>query len=269
MNINFITISYDALKVKLIEFHAALEQKSMWHTPFGIFLALLLAIIASDFTDALGINKDTWRGIVYVCLVISAIWCIYEFKKIHKIIGINDFIEKLKESSYGAKDSRILFLFKNTDSQGAWHLLVNDCPVFCCYMLPHTRRSDGPLNDEDMKTIISQKLKLDKNNVTIASLDNLDIRSYKINEYTEKNDIYSFGFCLVNVRGDAHNNLLMQQFQVNGANYRWKTIDELINDERSMKKNSDVLVHIQNNFSSFFSEQTSKSFAAVLGDNHV
>lgn len=264
MNNHFVTISYTALRSKLIEFLSRLEQRKTWFTPLGIFVALLTTIVVTDFKARWGIEKGVWQGIVYTFCFFSFSWLVIEFSRAFNSVSVDDFIEHLREASTTAKDSRVLFFFKNTDSNGTWHLLVNDCPVFDCYMLPHTRKDDGPLINENLRLVISQKLKINKDDVALEYLHGLAKRSYKMNENTGNNESYYFDFYLVNVKGDKYQDLVKEMFSINGGDYKWKTIEELMNHSKSMQKNGDVLIHIHDHFPSFFTDETSNSFAKSL-----
>jgi hypothetical protein len=74
---DLIEITEDKLENILIKFLSDYRNSTIWLTPFGIFLSLLLTFLTADFKNFLNISKEIWYAIFYVTLAISLIWTLY------------------------------------------------------------------------------------------------------------------------------------------------------------------------------------------------
>ena len=74
---DLIEITEDKLENILIKFLSDYRNSTIWLTPLGIFLSLLITVLTADFKKFLDISKDTWCGIFYVALVISFFCTLY------------------------------------------------------------------------------------------------------------------------------------------------------------------------------------------------
>ena len=73
---DLIEITEDKLENILIKFLSDYRNSTIWLTPLGIFLSLLITFLTADFKQFLNISKEIWCAIFYVTLIISLIWTI-------------------------------------------------------------------------------------------------------------------------------------------------------------------------------------------------
>jgi hypothetical protein len=260
----FINIQISTLKLMLLTLLKKLESRKDWVAPLGILISLLLSLAASEFKNFAGLSGENWQGIVITLSAFSFIWLAYSLYQAYNSITIDDFIDQLNDSSSEIEDCRVLFFIKNKDVNGIWHLLVMHCPVYKCDMLPYTRKGDGVPDSVDLKFILSQKLKTPENNVLLEHMNGLSIRTIKQNLYLGGRDHFLFEFNLVKFVREEEVSLLHKSFELDGIEYNWRTIDELISDDESMKKNGDVVLHIRDNFAYFFSDEKARSLSSAL-----
>lgn len=74
---DLIEITEDKLENILIKFLSDYRNSTIWLTPLGIFLSLLITFLTADFKKFLDISKDIWCAIFYVALAISLVWTLY------------------------------------------------------------------------------------------------------------------------------------------------------------------------------------------------
>jgi hypothetical protein len=68
---DLIEITEDKLENILIKFLSDYRNATIWLTPLGIFLSLLITFLTADFKNFLNISKEIWCAIFYLALVIS------------------------------------------------------------------------------------------------------------------------------------------------------------------------------------------------------
>lgn len=73
---DLIEITEDKLENVLLKHLKNLRIISSWVTPLTIFLSVLLAILTTDFKDALGLTKEVWNAVFVILLFGSLGWFI-------------------------------------------------------------------------------------------------------------------------------------------------------------------------------------------------
>ncbi|MDR0891585.1 MAG: hypothetical protein LBN24_03130 [Mediterranea sp.] len=81
---NLIEITQDKLENILMKHLSNLEIKGSWVAPLTTSITCFLAIITSDFKDALLLNGDTWKAVFIVLGIFSIGWLIINTTKIYK-----------------------------------------------------------------------------------------------------------------------------------------------------------------------------------------
>lgn len=92
-----VMVSIDRLKLTLQEHHNIIKNKNAWTDALAIFIALLLADLASEFHDFLGVEASVWKAIFIISTVVALIYfirCVYYALK--STSNIDDLIEKIK-----------------------------------------------------------------------------------------------------------------------------------------------------------------------------
>ena len=91
-----IQITEDKLRLTLITHLDKVNSKSRWQFPLGVLLALVPAILTSDFKDFAWIDKATWRAFFMLAAVGATGWLIFGLHRAFGSATLDDLVEKIK-----------------------------------------------------------------------------------------------------------------------------------------------------------------------------
>ena len=97
----YITIPEDRLRLKLSDFKKAISSLYNWTTPLGLFVAITLTFVTTDFKPFLGIPKEYISAFFVVADIIIFVWLfISSIKSIYNVVkkrnSIDNLITKIK-----------------------------------------------------------------------------------------------------------------------------------------------------------------------------
>jgi len=99
---DLIEITEDKLQNILTRLIDNLKKIHQWLTPLSLFTTLLLSILTTDFTkEFIGIEKDVWSAIFYICLAASFVWLIISVInsiRFYKRTRLNNIINEIKNN---------------------------------------------------------------------------------------------------------------------------------------------------------------------------
>ncbi|MFY7937096.1 MAG: hypothetical protein ACOVOQ_06960 [Flavobacterium sp.] len=98
---DLIEITEDKLENILIKFLSDFTSSTIWLTPLGIFLSLLITFLTADFKEFIGIPKNIWYAFFALSLLLSAFWTIYSSIKAiinYKKTKLEYLINKIKNN---------------------------------------------------------------------------------------------------------------------------------------------------------------------------
>ena len=90
-----ITTTEDKLRLALLERQGMIISRDAWIGPLGIFVTILLTIIATDFRRFL-LDAETWKAVFIAAGLMSFAWLVYTLSKRPKNQSIDEFIQKFK-----------------------------------------------------------------------------------------------------------------------------------------------------------------------------
>lgn len=93
-----IQITEDKLRLVLNQHIADVEQRKAWIAPLGLLLAVLTAIVTSDFKDAY-FKAPTWEAIFIITGLMSVCWLVVTIWKSLRSPTVEDIVEKIKNRS--------------------------------------------------------------------------------------------------------------------------------------------------------------------------
>ena len=93
---NYIVITEDKLRLHLIGNLKNRERKNAWIAPLGIFLAIMLSFVTTDFKD-IGLKAAAWQAFFIIAAILAFFWLIYSFVQLRKTETIDKLIEKIKK----------------------------------------------------------------------------------------------------------------------------------------------------------------------------
>ena len=96
---DFIYISEDRLKLKLIEYENCRKKIYDWISPLAIFITLVIALITAEFKSALLLPGAVWNAIFVLLTIAAFIWLMVSLCNIihNNKITIDSVIEEIKQ----------------------------------------------------------------------------------------------------------------------------------------------------------------------------
>jgi hypothetical protein len=95
-----IVTTSDKIKLCLIEHQNTLSAKNGWIAPIGLLIALVTALVTTDFKQFLDISPDIWKALFIFGTILSAVWTIRSLFRLYQFRnkgGIDSIIEELKK----------------------------------------------------------------------------------------------------------------------------------------------------------------------------
>ncbi len=96
-----INITEDKLRLALLEHLSKLESKRRWHVPLGVLLALIPAVLTSEFKDVASVDKATWKAFFMFTSLGAGIWLISTVRWAFASATLDDLIHKIKNVAKG------------------------------------------------------------------------------------------------------------------------------------------------------------------------
>lgn len=93
---NRIIVYESKLKLCLTNHLDRLGKKNSWINPFGIFSAIFITLITSEFEDVI-LSRQIWKSIFIVACVFSLLWFLSTLKYAFQSTTIDDIIDELKK----------------------------------------------------------------------------------------------------------------------------------------------------------------------------
>jgi hypothetical protein len=97
----FIMIEESRAKMVLYDWKRRIENKSAWHTPLALGLALFATLTTSSFTDQSWASKGTLKGFFLFCFFGSLVWLGREFyrAKRSQSTSVDEFVADMKRGT--------------------------------------------------------------------------------------------------------------------------------------------------------------------------
>ena len=92
-----IHITVDRLRLILVQHKDGFEQKKSWHTPLGVFLAVILAFLTSTFKETWGVKADVWNAFFLFVLVATIAWLLWTICLAFRSPSIENIVAKMKK----------------------------------------------------------------------------------------------------------------------------------------------------------------------------
>lgn len=251
-SIDEITIKTAKLELELKKFFIDIKKKDDWLAWLGVFVSLCSTLLFTEFKSVIGVEPSKVRIIYGFFTFLSGIMLINSVITSVRIKGkdsLNYIMDVLLMNSITPYEFRLLYILKMGDNENAKILVFQD-ELYDCYMLPHCK-NEALHSEEITKQKLAEYLGIPKELIKITYYDTrLDKISKKYSEYHRKDTIYYFSFCYVKIR-NAPQKIMQSSFEVEGRKFEWMSCQMLNQDENTRKKNSDVIRHIDDNYSEF------------------
>lgn len=243
-----IILDESELKLVLEKYRDNITDKRNWLDNIGTAGSLFLTIISSDFKDLWIIKSEFIQYTVWLITAFFLIKGIITFVKNQKNTFNKDILfEKISEKSEVELVPFSIIIIKDTFNHHSNKYLVYDdgrwnCKLFLNYYM---QSADGEAEKNNQLDFVSSQLKIDKQWLNIRFL--FVKNSTKYSPTANKNKSYDFYYYYVTIDQNAFSTRMRQtEFEIDGKRFRWMSMDELMNDKATIKRNNDVLRVIKN-----------------------
>lgn len=213
--------------------------------------------MVSDFKDKFSLKADHWEAVVFMFLLASVLWLVWELYRLTKDESMDSLLFDIRKNIKNTPDYTAIYFIK-MKRENIPKILVYKNPSWKCYFLPYVSYSpDYPIDHQKdccLERTIAGFLGANFQDISIEYLRNYSLTSEKYSESERVKKQFNFEFITVSSLNGKIANKNKNQFSVGGKDFVWMTLDELENDENTKNKNSDVLHHIRKNYSFFFNE---------------
>lgn len=99
-----IAITEDKLRLRLDEFVKCADKSRDWQFPLGLVVALGIAWLTSDFKDAMGLDKATWRGFFILLTLASVAFLVWTLRNVRSRLSVDDLVRRIKNVSLNSPE---------------------------------------------------------------------------------------------------------------------------------------------------------------------
>ncbi len=251
-----INITRDRLELTLNKYLICFARSSDWKTPLSIAVTLWLLLPVTDFKSKAHLTGSQWQVVVFMLAIASTIWLISTLAKLARKPTRKDLLRDICAQADRLDDHRGIFFYRSEDTAGTDRILVYYDVVWECYLLPHVSVEASDINDVSaegpLSLYASRLISVPPAQVTVTPLRNLTARSTKFSEFYKREKRYTFEFLHVVVSDPIRSDIRHARFLSGGREYRWMSIPELLHDQNTAARNSDVIHHLEAHFAEFF-----------------
>ena len=243
-----IVIDESELKLILEKYRDNITDKRNWFDNIGTAGSLFLTIVSSDFKDLFFIKAEyiqytVWVITTYFLIKGCRTWWLNRKSSFDKD-------ELFKEISKKSEIERVMFsiiIIKDEFTEYPNKFLVYEDKRWGCnlFLNFYMQDNNGENEKDNILKSVSNYLKIGKNNMVIDYLFMKE--STKYSPTAHKNKSYDFHYYYLKIKNEAFaDNMKQEAFEIDGRNYKWMSMDELMSDKATMERNADVLRVIKN-----------------------
>lgn len=259
-----VVVNKDRLASIVKTYKEAVKREHGWPTPLGIFISVLLCIVATNsFQEILFLTKDQVALLVYLLGGLSLCWLLKAIWDLRKDKADSNFYVDLVQSLKNTPDYTVVYIIKLTKDEIP-RVLVEKKASWNCYFLPYvSRTSAGDIskqNISDFQKTIASYLGVSSDIVSIDHFRDFSLVSEKYSPTDKVAKQFNFDFFFFSVPKERMlNDYDKSPFKIGGKEFYWMTLSELMSDDMTMEKNGDIINHLETNFTEFFAK-TQDSF---------
>lgn len=250
--VDVISISRDRLQLLIHKFSEKIENKIFWITPLGVSISLFCTLLVSEFRDKFGITGVEWRLIAIISCVGFAMWAVWTIFRSARRQTLEEFMEEIAASSLAPPRHYGLPIFWAKDERDTNYMLVYFDPTWDCYLCPYVSLHSDQTDPEDVSEPAADRFGLPKQALRANELVGHVISSQKKSEASHNITNYRFAFYLMKVANDFQDLFLEREFEVQGRQYCWLTIEQVLAHTRSVERNGEVFRYVRDQRQAFF-----------------
>ncbi len=257
-----LVIKEEKLKLLLEKHKDQIGKKKDTVGSLVMLFSLIIAVAFATYDSIWFLTGDQVRLLAWVITIAVGIWVIYNiFNKSKKKCTIETLYNEIyKESDVGFESIVIIIIKNEFENYSSKYLVFRDS-VNACSFFPYIRvkASEQPKTELELTNFkldfkdLEQELKPKVNKMFKLSNDvyNLEYlfqrESFKFSLREDKDKVYNFIFYQLRPHGDffkLNENLTLNQFEIDGKHFAWKSLVEMESDDNTRMRNMDVLRYI-------------------------
>jgi hypothetical protein len=246
------SISYDALRLVLVNYAATQDGAMRWTGYSGLALSLWASLVVTDFSfkaAKFGLTGSQWEIVFFIAAVLSTIRAAMGFVKFLQRPSTDSLLAEILSRADVAQEYRAMCLLKYRGTDHEYRILVYRDALWDCYLLPHYNMLNvimKDLDDPNLRDFIAGEIGISPSELTVERIVGADLRSRKHSEFWRQGTMYRFTFFLVELlnKGALPQALRQRSFINNGREFFWLTLSEMEADPNTRNRNLDVTRHI-------------------------
>ena len=245
-----IVINSSELLRQVEKYKSNIVVNEAWKLPLGIFLSLLICLIASDFKDKFGIEAVYFESLILYGTIASSIWLfIAGIKSIYAFNPDATLIDGILKKYKNIFAYTAVFVIKQTKDNKIKVLVKR---YWDCFFLPFEHYLPQKTvweQTEVLKRLLASNLGVPENSIRFNYFEN-PLVSQKFSYTDNINKVYKFEFFYVYINGSDFDANTEQPSEY----FTWMTLDEMEMDEKTRDRNRDVISHLKKHHSIFLGQ---------------
>jgi len=243
-----ILISHDRLRLLVSEVLDQARRAQEWQAPLGVVVTLLATLAVSKFDKSvktLGVQGDTWRLILTAATGAAAVWLLSTLRRARRPPTLDEVLARIIGRAENNQVDRALFVIKRMDGNNKFRLLTYYDSAWGCQMLPHENvrgLAFSERNDSRLRELLASHFSVPAAGLTIVHQSGCDLHSTKYSEIRKMETRYHFRFFQVLLPTPLP---VDPTFTLDGTIFKWSSLEDLMTDQTTMDRNSDVVYHIR------------------------
>lgn len=199
------------------------------------------------FTDTSSMDMVPYSYFKYVMIGLTAAYGLYGMWQLVSSLlyryTYESLLVEIKDLDPEIEHAFNIIVVKNLIENGKY-LLFKSRP-WRCFLFPNYRCETAPFDEatemERMKKIIREDFNIVGDNWTIRYIGNMIDNKYSYNDRAQKK--YNFHFFQIEGANVGATN--EKKFRINGRQYCWRTVSQMLNDRAIVKKNKKVVDYVR------------------------
>lgn len=203
-------------------------------------VSFLVSVLFASYDDVFGISGKLLKYLFVCC----GLWFTYRTIKEAIASKTNNYsfedllsdINKLNEIQH----NHSIVVIKDTFNSFSNRFLVYDDLRWNCLLFPNYKDNDN--NNDFITNRLSNEFQIKVDNISLEFVD--QYISFKFSESNNEYRVYNHKFYIAKIK-KFPKYMEDDNFSISNKKFCWKTIDELKQDDNVMKKNKDIVSHVE------------------------
>jgi len=249
-----LSISYDRLRLILVNYSNTVERAGSWTTYAGISIPLWLSLVVSDFTansTTVGLSGEQWQLVFVLAAGSTSARALYGLFIYLRRPRFDSLIASIISSADIVREFRAICVAKVRAQDHDYRILVYRDPLWDCFMLPHYNMIDSTFHDIDDPVLCNYFagfVGVPADLVRSNCVSGVELKSRKHSEFHRQGTLYKFCFYIMSINTDGGgvvpDHIKNRKFTHNGKEFSWMTLSEMEADQNTRHRNLDMTRHL-------------------------